>query len=143
VQIAGQALPMIAMPVLAKRKSKGEIITAGDLTLLEVRADRLAVDTVSNEEGLIGKQAKRSLLPLAPVREADLTSPIAVSRGSLVTMIYQNASLTLTAQGKALEDGSMGEVIRISNSKSERVIEGVVSGPNRIIIKTGTDFAFN
>jgi len=42
--------------------------------------------------------------------------------------------MTLTASGKALSDGSQGELVRIVNTSSSRVIEAVVTGPNMVTV---------
>jgi flagella basal body P-ring formation protein FlgA len=49
--------------------------------------------------------------------------------------------MRLTAQGKALEDGGMGAAIRIANTKSGRVVEAVVTGPNLVDITASAQLA--
>jgi flagellar basal body P-ring formation protein FlgA len=46
--------------------------------------------------------------------------------------------MQLTAQGKAVEDGAMGASIRVTNTQSNRVIDTVVSGPNQVVVGSGT-----
>jgi flagella basal body P-ring formation protein FlgA len=57
-----------------------------------------------------------------------------VVRGSLVMMKIQTSLMTVTAQGKAQQDGAMGETIRVLNTQSNRVVEGVVTAPGVIDI---------
>jgi flagellar basal body P-ring formation protein FlgA len=61
-----------------------------------------------------------------------------VHKGDLVTVILNTASMQLTAQGKAVEDGAMGASIRVTNTQSNRVIDTVVSGPNQVVVGSGT-----
>jgi len=63
-----------------------------------------------------------------------LQQPQVVTKGSLVTMVLQQKSMTLTAQGKALEAGSDGQVIRVVNTMSNRTVEAVVIGPNQVSV---------
>jgi len=50
-------------------------------------------------------------------------------------------SSDLSTQGKALEDGAMGAAIRIANSKSNRVIDAIVTGPNLAAIAAAAQLA--
>jgi flagella basal body P-ring formation protein FlgA len=42
--------------------------------------------------------------------------------------------MTLTAQGKALEDGGDGQMIKIQNPKSMRTVEGRVTGMGEVTV---------
>jgi flagella basal body P-ring formation protein FlgA len=41
----------------------------------------------------------------------------------------------LTAQGKALDDGGQGSVIRVANTQSNRTIEAVVQAAGRVAVQ--------
>ncbi|EHD2249107.1 flagellar basal body P-ring formation protein FlgA, partial [Vibrio vulnificus] len=36
--------------------------------------------------------------------------------------------MTITTQGTSLQDGATGEQVRVKNDKSQRIIEGIVTG---------------
>jgi flagella basal body P-ring formation protein FlgA len=55
-----------------------------------------------------------------------LQVPKMVLRGERVTLLAEAGSLQVRSAGVALEDGIRGEVVRIRNSHSNRVIEGRV-----------------
>ena len=61
-----------------------------------------------------------------PLRPSDLRTPVVVSKGSLVTIIYRTNVLTLTAQGRAMVNGASGESIAVMNAQSNRIIDAVV-----------------
>ncbi|HBM90920.1 MAG TPA: hypothetical protein DD400_03465, partial [Rhodospirillaceae bacterium] len=44
----------------------------------------------------------------------------------LVTLKIETPYLLVTTQGRALQDAALGEVVRVTNTQSDRVIEGVV-----------------
>jgi flagella basal body P-ring formation protein FlgA len=77
---------------------------------------------------------RRVLSAGAPVRLGDLRPPVVVARGSRVTMQVRYGALTVTAGGRALEDGAMGAVIRVVNVDSSRTVEAVVTGPNQVAV---------
>jgi flagella basal body P-ring formation protein FlgA len=60
--------------------------------------------------------------------------PLVVHRGSLVTIVLDTPSLHLSAEGKAMDNGGIGAVIRVANSKSSRVIDAVVAGPGTVTV---------
>ena len=69
-----------------------------------------------------------------PIREGDLRAPIVVARGSLVGMTLTTPNMVLTAQGRAIEDGAMGQVIKVMNTQSKTTVDAVVEGPGRVVV---------
>ena len=134
LRVSGRLIRMAEVPVPARRLSAGEIIAAGDMTTMTLRADRLGADMLLQPSYLVGKAARRALGPGEPVHAADVEVPLVVHRGSLVTILLETPALRLSAEGKAMEDGGMGAVIRVANTKSSRVIDAVVAGPGMVTI---------
>ncbi len=62
--------------------------------------------------------------------------PPVVLRNETVTLIYQVPGITLTVRGKAAEGGAEGDVISVLNEQSKRTLQGVVTGPGRVIVTT-------
>jgi flagella basal body P-ring formation protein FlgA len=133
-RVAGRLVRMVDLPVLTRLVAPGEIIGAADVAIVPVRSDRLGQSVVATADELIGRTPRRIIQPEAPVRAVDVQLPIAVHRGDLVTLIVRTRVLTVTAQGKALEDAAKGGAVRVANVKSGRVIDGVVDGPNQVSV---------
>lgn len=53
----------------------------------------------------------------------------AVRRGENVTLAYQMPGMSLTMRARAMEDGAVGQTIRLVNTSSNRTIDAVVTGP--------------
>lgn len=70
----------------------------------------------------------RATLPPAP--GARTIAEAAVRRGEMVTLVYEAPGLSLSMRARALEDGAIGQSVRLLNTSSNRTIEGVVTGPN-------------
>ena len=66
----------------------------------------------------------------------DVMPPRFIVRGTLITMQIETPFMSLTVQGKALQDGVKGDVVRVLNTQSNRVIEGTVSAPGTVVIHT-------
>ena len=52
-----------------------------------------------------------------------------VRRGDAVTLAYQAPGLTLSTRARALEDGAIGQSVRLVNLTSNRTIDAIVTGP--------------
>jgi len=134
LRVSGRLVRHADVPVPTRILSPGETIVAGDLTTVTVRTDRVSQDMVLQAADLVGKTPRHALRPGEPVHANDVAVPVVVHRGALVTIVLETPSLRLSAEGKAMDDGGMGAVIRVANTKSNRVIDAVVSGPNTVAI---------
>ncbi len=136
VPVTGRIHPLVSVPVLARRLRNGEIIRKDDLTAQMMRRSSVGNSAVLDPEKLVGKGARRTLRIGKPVRHGDIREPVLVSRNSLVIMKYKTTNMLITAQGKARENGTRGETIRIQNIGSGKIIEGVVIGPGMVAVGT-------
>ena len=68
------------------------------------------------------------------ISRSDFKKDFVVSKGSIVIITVQKGNLKIQAHGKALEDGTLGQLIRVIslNSNKERI--GKVAGRNQIRI---------
>jgi len=135
LRVSGRLLRNAEVPTLIRPIGAGETIATGDIQLVSVRADRLGPDALLQASDLVGKAARHTLRAGQPLRQGDVETPVVIHRGSIVTIVLDSASLHLTVEGKAVEDGSLGAVIRVSNTKSSRVIDAVVTGPNTVAVR--------
>lgn len=132
--ISGRAYGVVHAPVLNRRIAPGDAITAADISWQEVRADQLGGDVAAAESQIVGMTPKRGVPVQTPVRMRDLQTPRVVAKGALVTVTFQTPRISLTAQGKSLEEGGVGDVIRIVNTQSNRIVQATVAGPNLVAV---------
>ncbi|MBM3546438.1 MAG: flagellar basal body P-ring formation protein FlgA [Alphaproteobacteria bacterium] len=137
VRVAGRAHTMIDVPVFTRRMMPNEIVRASDLSWVKMRSGPMLANNVTLLEDIIGKTPKRPIQAGQPIRQADVGAFTLVQRNESVTMILRTRSMTLTVQGKALEDGGEGQTIRVQNPKSNRTVEGRVTGPGEVTVITG------
>lgn len=132
--VSGQFFLVTQVPVLQNPVRSGEIISDADVTFVDIREKDLSAKTMLDASQLVGKSARRSLPALRTLSASDVTEPMLVKKGELVTVTLQSASLHLTAQGKALENGAAGATVRVLNTASNQVLEGVVTGTQNILV---------
>ncbi len=130
-RVTGRAYPALDIPVLTHRMSPGEKITENDVDWVRVPATRVSQNIIDDTRDLIGFTPRRSLRPGEPVRTSDVEPPRLVEKGSIVSVTYTLENMSLSTRGRALEDGAMGEIIKIVNPRSHRTIEVEVTGTNQ------------
>jgi flagella basal body P-ring formation protein FlgA len=137
VPISGRAVAMSEVPVLARRMGTREVIGDADILWIEVPADRLGASVVRDASELVGMSPRRSIGAETPVRQEDVRAPIVIARGEAVTMVVRHGGLTVTARGRALDEGARGATIRVMNIDSKRTIEAEVTGPGAVAVGGG------
>jgi flagella basal body P-ring formation protein FlgA len=69
----------------------------------------------------------RATLP--PSAGARSVADAAIRRGEPVTLVYEAHGMSLSMRVRALEDGAVGQSVRVLNTASNRTIDAVVTGP--------------
>lgn len=54
---------------------------------------------------------------------------LAVRRGETVMLVFSAPGMQLTSRARAMQDGAVGEPIRLLNLQSNRTIDAIVTGP--------------
>ena len=135
IQVTGSVYEVVNVPVLARSLRRGETIRARDLDFVKQRRKSIGRNTIIDISRIVGKTPRRYLQTGKPLRMADLRMPILVVKGKLVTLTLKNQHIQITAQGRALEDGAKGDVVRVSNTRSRQTVQGVVVGPNLVAMQ--------
>lgn len=92
-----------------------------DNSMLQSVRDALAAESV------------RDLSAGQPMRVSDIRRAILVKQGQLVTLtVGDKAGFLITVRVEALQDGRMGEQVKLKNTESGRQISGVVTGPSMV-----------
>jgi flagella basal body P-ring formation protein FlgA len=123
--VNGRVTIMRSVPVLSRRLEAGTEVSAADIDWLGVPDDRLA-GVATDAEQLIGHQLHGDAEAGQPIHARDVLPLHLVTRGALVTMQIETPMMLVTAQGRALQDGKLGDTVRVSNTQSNRTIEGTV-----------------
>ena len=122
------SVPMI---VSTRQLGRGEIISASDVTTSMIELQRFRKDGFTTYDQVIGAKLKRNVRLGDVVERNDVC---VVCRNEKVTIQAVKGGMTITTQGTALQDGSAGDQVRVKNDKSQRIIEGIVTGIAEITI---------
>jgi len=135
--LTGRAIEMIEVPALRRRMVPGDVIRERDIEWLSLRADRIARNAVRDVANLVGKSPRRPIRAGEAVLGNQLREPILVPKNSLVTIRLQTARMILTVQGRAMEPGAMGSVIRVMNTNSSKIISASVTDSGAVEVIPG------
>lgn len=134
VKVNGSVFTSTRIPVLAHAMGRGEVISENDLEWADVREEVVRRDIVTSLRQVIGQEPRYPLRAGAPIRTAELQKPVTVARNSAVTIIVRTPFMVLSAQGRATEDGSVGDVIRVTNVQSKQIVDARVEGPGQVSV---------
>jgi flagella basal body P-ring formation protein FlgA len=133
-RVAGRVQTMVAVSVPTRNLMPGDVIARGDVTVTWIRSELAPSAGVADLQQLVGRTPRHPLRVDQPIRTGDIEVPVTVKRNDLVLMVMQQPGMSLTAQGKALDDGGNGSTIRVTNLQSSRVIQAVVIGPGQVAV---------
>jgi flagella basal body P-ring formation protein FlgA len=133
-RVSGVVSALVEIPVLNRRMQTGDVISQADLDWVEVDSRTLRADSATEAAQLIGMTPRRALLADQPINLRTLQAPVLVTKGALVTMRLSKANLQLSAQGRALSNGGKGDLIRIQNLSSNRIVEAIVDATDSVIV---------
>ncbi len=141
-----QTIPLVARvamvkPTVVARRAVNQSasIRAADLEVIPMTFHRLESTGFDDPGKAIGQRARR-LIPEGTVVEADMleTSPL-VFRGQLVRLISGVGSVKVTASGKAMQNGMLGEGIKVRTSEPRDVeLDAVVIAPGVVEVQAGS-----
>ncbi len=134
-QEALAATPAVTLPVPRATIAQGEIITLSALEKRRFRANRIdRFSVVPNINDILGKEAVRRLPVGEPIPKSALRRREAVKRGEPAQLVFQDRGLEIVAHVEPLEDGVVGEIIRVRNVDTGLIIVGRVEENGTISI---------
>lgn len=136
LHFTGAAIQTVDAVTVDHAIERGEVLQASDLAVL--RRPKAQSGGLTDMKSAIGQAARRQLRPGQPIQVADLMKPIIVQRNDTVTLVYEAPGLVLTLRGQAQESGALGDTISVLNQQTKRVVQGVVSGPGRVMVANAT-----
>lgn len=137
LRIAGRALPTVPVVVAARRLAVGEVVRPADIEERRVRAERVRPGTAQRAEDVVGLQLRRPVGTDFPFMLADLVAAAVVRKNQPVLMVLDGPGVSMTAQGRALQDAARGERVPVMNLLSRSVIEAEAIGPSRVRVLPG------
>ncbi len=128
---------------LKRPVSRGHVLTASDLVAVERDVTRVRRGYFTDPKALIGQKARQSLIAGKIITPSMIEAATLIHRGQTVTLSVANERINIRMAGKALSDGALHQRIRVENSNSGQVVEGIVRSREHVevlIAGTGGNF---
>jgi flagellar basal body P-ring formation protein FlgA len=122
----------VRIVVPARDIARGATISESDLTYVNVPGAALMSGTITSFDGLKGMEARRMLHAGESLRTDDVRHPVLVSKGQTVTMTFDAPGVDLSAIGRAMSEGGIGDTVTVQNPASFRMITAVVTAAGTV-----------
>lgn len=123
----------ILVPILvaAGTIEQGDTLTSSSVKLAMVDKSYMRKNTLANDKKVLGAKAKQQILAGQAILNNNLCF---VCKGELVTIEANTQGLSVKASGYAMSDGSFGDMIRVRNKSSKRIVNGRVTDVGKVKI---------
>ena len=132
--VTGTAIEKKAVAVLTRSLARGEIVRAEDVAMKYIPVNQAPRNQALGPADVIGRATRRSLPGGTPIRAGDFQDPYLVERGQAVVIVYRTGGLTLTARGRALENGTADAMIDVRNEQSRKTLQAVVTARGTVTV---------
>ena len=121
--------PALADSVVATRTIRAQtIITPQDVTMV----DAAIPGALGAAEAAVGLEARIAIYAGRPVHAEDLGSAAIIARNQIVPIRFRAGALEILAEGRAMERGSVGDVIRVMNLGSRTTVNGRIEPDGQV-----------
>ena len=115
----------------------GDVIGEDMLTEAPMNAPSYGGPVAMAPEDIVGMVAARTLLPGKSIPMSAVSPPKAVRAGAKVRLLYIDGGLTITASGEALQDGFVGQAVKVRNGDSGVTLSGRVRSDGSVLVSGG------
>ena len=125
-----QVMPESRMVLVAvSNLAPGQPLQPEMFKLEKMDADKVNNSYLLESTSLTGLELLRSLRAGEPVRNVDVRPAIMVKKGELVQLtVGRPGEFQISARLEAMQDGRLGEQIKLRNAESGRILSGFVTG---------------
>ncbi len=111
---------------------KHAYIQLADLSVVRRDLSDLSSDSVRRIEDALGNRTTRAIYPKTVLQSSMFASPPLVRRGDIVKIVANSGPMIITATGMVKQQGCKGEMVRVVNTDSNRIITARVTGPGAV-----------
>ena len=106
------------------------IISAADVKLLSLKQS----GDFSKLKSVIGQEVRMTLYTDQAIQTEDISLPTLVFRNQIVQINFASGGLNITASGRAMARGGLGDRIQVMNITSKSVLFGQVQQNGSILV---------
>jgi len=114
---------------------RGREISTTDLMLVRQELSQLRSGYFTKTEGVIGKILTQNIAAGHAITPKKIKAAFLVRRGEKVTIVVSIGALKVKGKGEALKDAARGELVSVRNSRSKRIVQGIVTKPGTVNVR--------
>ena len=127
------------LPVPAVSIRAGELIRDDMITERAFASGLLGVAMfIEGRQVLVGRMARRALLPGQPIPSNAVEDPWTVARGAMVKVVVEDSGLSIVTYGSAMQSGAAGALIPVRNTDTGVIIRAVVQPDGTVKVMDGS-----
>lgn len=124
-------VPTRRVVVASQLLRAGSLASRDLLREMEMPAQGLDPQAVGSLKDVENGEMVRDVQAGVPLRGHDVRRAVVIKQGQSVTLtVGQGNGFSITARVEAMQDGKIGDQIRLKNPDSGRLLTGIVTGPN-------------
>jgi len=125
------------LPVASKMLNSGKVIEHSDIIWQRVDVTNYDINNIIKTNILIGKKLKNGITKGSPFLSNWMEGEALIKRGQNVEIVAQSGAVMIRAIGTALQDGSVGELIRVKREGyGNTVMQGEVAPNGSVILNS-------
>ncbi|MEE8481942.1 MAG: flagellar basal body P-ring formation chaperone FlgA [Acidiferrobacterales bacterium] len=121
--------------VVSHALPRGHVILASDIQLETRDLASLSGGYLLNPRDVIGQSLRRPVVIGAVITPAAIKPARAIRRGEKVTILARRKGIEVRMTGVALADGAPGELVRVRNILSKKIIQGIVTKHGEVMVR--------
>jgi len=121
--------------VAARPLGKHQYIRMEDMSVERRDLATIGSEPLARLEDVLGNRTTRMIYPNTVLQADMIALPPLVKRGDIVKIVATAGAMTITATGRVKEQGGKGDVVRVMNTDSQRVILARVIGPGAVKVE--------
>lgn len=122
------------VPIASRKVDRGEIIDESSIEMARVNLSALSGEFISDENEVVGKQARSRIEEGSPFRKMYVERAVVVEKGKKVLLQFSSGAFEASATGIALDSRGINEEVRVRNQSSGKIVSGVVTSPGVVSV---------
>jgi flagella basal body P-ring formation protein FlgA len=130
------ATPAAADSLVATHPIRAQtVLTADDFTVVDADIP----GALSDPAAAIGQEARVTIYAGRPITKDNLGAAALVERNQTVSLIFRRGGLSILTEGRALDRGAVGDVIKVMNLSSKTTVTGTVGADGTVFVTTSDE----
>lgn len=134
IELTGKYYNSVKIPTISSKLKIGDKIKKEDIAFIRYPLKNVKKNIVYDEKNLIGKNVKKTIKTMQPINKSSIELPKIIERNDIVNIIYKKNHIKIRTLGIALENGKQGNLIRIKNKNSNKIVKAIILNKNTALV---------